>query len=481
MTEKLDIRSAEAMGDFQTPPALATTIWRSLGSSEFDVLVEPTVGLGVFLSTVPAKYRHLPWLAYDLNPNYVDYTREVSLKEGLSANVRCKSIFDVSHTELRPSIEGKRVLAIGNPPWVTNSAQGAATTPNLPQKLNRFGLRGLDAMTGKANFDIAEAALLATIEALESASEVRLTFLIKRSVALKMAKDILGTPGIVSATFSRIDAAKSFGVAVEAGLFDVTIRPTSVETSHRLRLAPAIGKPVVVEAGIVDEMFVSDVELYSRSRSVEAMPGRGLVWRQGIKHDLAKVLELKQTPDGLVNGLGESVEIEADVLCPFFKSSDLAGGRPATRLFPLYQHDLAGPLDDLAERWPQLALYLTQHHPRFEARKSSIYKGKPPFMLFGIGDYSLAPFKVAISGFYKQPSFKVLAPGNNGQPPLVDDTCYMLPFRSLSDAKRTAEYLNTKAVKGFLLSIADSAAKRPFTKDILGRISVPHNIMQASA
>jgi hypothetical protein len=59
-------------------------------------------------------------------------------------------------------------------------------------------------------------------------------------------------------------------------------------------------------------------------------------------------------------------------------------------------------------------------------------------MLFGIGEYSLAPFKVAVSGFYKQSHFSVLGPGEAGQLPLVDDTCYMLPFEHLHDAERTA-------------------------------------------
>jgi hypothetical protein len=102
-------------------------------------------------------------------------------------------------------------------------------------------------------------------------------------------------------------------------------------------------------------------------------------------------------------------------------------------------------------------------------------------MLFGVGDYSLAPFKVAVSGFYKQPQFRVLVPGPDGQPPLVDDTCYMLPFTCLNEARRTADYLNSKPVRGFLLSIADSAAKRPFTKDILARISAPPHLTSEAA
>jgi hypothetical protein len=477
----LDVASSKAMGDYQTPHALATRVWETLGTIDVDLLVEPTVGLGVFLSTVPDAYRDLPWIAFDLNSAYVAHTREVARTGGLTADVRCTSIFEVSDTELAPLARNKRVLVVGNPPWVTNSAQSGAAVSNLPQKLNRFGLRGLDAITGKANFDIAEAALLATIAALASASEMRIALLIKRSVAIKTAKDILGTPGVVSANFSRIDAMKSFGASVEAGLFDITIRPSSTETTDRLRLMPALGKPVATEAGLVDGRFVGDVALYEHSRSVEASPGQGILWRQGIKHDLAKVLELKCTPDGLVNGLGEVVEIEPDVLCPFFKSSDLASGRSASRAFPLYQYDLSGPMEDLSERWPKLAAYLDRHLPQFAARGSSIYKDKPDFMLFGVGDYSVAPFKVAVSGFYKQPVFTVLEPGDGGQPPLVDDTCYLLPFDNLRDAERTADYLNGEAVRGFLASITDSTAKRPFTKDILGRISLLDGMASAAA
>jgi hypothetical protein len=110
-----EVRSPDTMGDFQTPRDLASAVWQSLGSPEVDVLVEPTVGKGVFLSTAPATHRHLPWIAYDLNHSYVEHTRKLSLEEGLTADVRCKSIFDVSHAELNVRINGKRVLAIGKP------------------------------------------------------------------------------------------------------------------------------------------------------------------------------------------------------------------------------------------------------------------------------------------------------------------------------------------------------------------------------
>jgi hypothetical protein len=467
----LDGNSPDPFGDFQTPVELAAAVWRELDVSGVELIVEPTVGVGAFLATVPPPHRHLPWIAYDIEPTYVTQARDVARGSGLDARIECLDAFGLDQTDLSACVAGKTVLAIGNPPWVTNAAQASTGARNLPIKLNRFGLRGLDAMTGKANFDTAEAILLSALAALSAADEVRLAFLVKRSVAIKMAKDLFGVPGVTAASFSRIDAMKWFGAAVEAGLFQLTFRRGSAACVDRVALADGLGQPYLGAAGIVDGVFAGDLARYLDARRIEAGAGAGLIWRQGIKHDVAKVMELKRAASGLVNGLDEPVEVEEETLCPLFKSSDVAAARPARRRLPLYQHDLSGPLADLAQRWPKLASYLKRHHARFAARGSSIYRGKPDFMLFGIGPYTLAPYKVAISGFYKQPRFTMLRPDESGRPPLVDDTCYMLPFENQADAEAMVGYLNSEPVQEFLLSVADATAKRPYTKDILGRIA----------
>jgi hypothetical protein len=475
------VKASDPLGDFQTPAELASAVWQAVDLSSVDVLVEPTVGEGVFLSTVPDTHRHLPWMAYDIDSDYVERTCEMASRSGLNARIVHKDAFSLGHTDLRRLVSGKTVLAIGNPPWVTNSAQRGALAPNLPTKINRFGLRGLDAKTGKANFDIAEAILLSVLAALSSANEVRFAFLIKRSVAVKMAKDLLGTPGAVAAAFSRIDARKWFGASVEAGLFQLTFKQGSRKSTDRLLLADELGHPFTGAAGIVEGVFTGDLARYSDVRAIEASSGERLMWRQGIKHDLARVLELKLTPEGLINGFNAPVDVEEESLCSFFKSSDVASGRPSRRRFPLYQHDLSGPLEDFPQRWPKLASYLEAHRSRFLARGSSIYRDKPDFMLFGVGPYTLAPFKVAISGFYKEPRFTLLGPDEAGRPPLVDDTCYMLPFTDEAAAEEMVHYLNSGPVQAFLLSIADRTAKRPYTKEILGRITSPDRELVARA
>lgn len=463
----------DPFGDFQTPADLATAVWGAVDLNGVEVLVEPTVGEGVFLATTPDACRGLPWIAYDIAPGYVEKARAIAREQRLNAKVERRDAFQLEGSTWGRHVAGRTVMAIGNPPWVTSSAQARNGAANLPTKRNRFGLRGLDAMTGKANFDIAEAILLSVMAALSDAAEVRLAFLVKRSVAMKMARDVLGAPGIVAASFRRIDARKWFNVSVEAGLFQLTFQRDADNRTNRVLIADSLEAPFTGAAGIVDGVFVDDVDGYATVRSLEATNGERLIWRQGIKHDLAKVLELRHTPDGLVNGFGEPVEVEEDVLCPYYKSSDIAACRRARLSFPLYQYDLTGPADGLSARWPKLAAYLATHHLRFSARGSRIYNGKPDYMLFGVGAYTLAPFKVAISGFYKRPRFALIEPDGAGRPPLVDDTCYMLPFTDGDQARNVASYLNSDNVQRFLETVADLTAKRPYTKDILGRIAPP--------
>lgn len=45
--------------------------------------------------------------------------------------------------------------------------------------------------------------------------------------------------------------------------------------------------------------------------------------------------------------------------------------------------------------------------------------------MFGIGDYSFAPYKVALSGFYKKPLFCLLYAS---KPVMTDDTAYFWHF-----------------------------------------------------
>jgi hypothetical protein len=153
----------------------------------------------------------------DLDTEHVERARAVASCRGFEdARIEQADAFDLSAEFLADLSPEQPLLAIGNPPWVTSAGQGRFAVQNLPKKSNsEFGLAGLDAMTGKANFDIAEAVLLRLLDALAAFRDVRIAFLVKRSVAMKLARKLLGSATELS--FARIDAAAQFGVSVDAG------------------------------------------------------------------------------------------------------------------------------------------------------------------------------------------------------------------------------------------------------------------------
>lgn len=467
------LSTKKQFGDFQTPAELAELVWENLDPTGADLIVEPTIGLGSFAIAAPSEARKVPWIGWDLNPEYVEIARSRFAECQIQGGVEVKDVFDLKPDDLGASHVDKLVLVVGNPPWVTSAAQGAFDAPNLPRKWNRFGLNGLDAMTGKSNFDIAEAVILSVAAALVGAKEVRFALLVKRSVALKIARDYIGRPGFDRFRFTRIDSKRWFDVSVEAGLLELSVIANATKATS-IDIFDDFGVSAPTTAGIASNgAFVGSLTVYESFSEVEASNGPHFDWRQGLKHDLTKVLELREGPEGLTNGLGETVDIEPDIVSPLYKSSDIAKDGPPRRFIPLYQRDLTGPLPDLALRWPKLAAYLDRHSESFRERRSSIYRGKPKFMLFGVGPYTLSPYKVVISGFYKEAHFRVVGPGANGAPPVVDDTCYLLPFDDLKTAEETARYLNSDRVRSFLSSVADEKAKRPYTKALLTRIRVP--------
>jgi hypothetical protein len=107
----------------------------------------------------------------------------------------------------------------------------------------------------------------------------------------------------------------------------------------------------------------------------------------------------------------------------------------------------------------------------FDARKSSIYNNKPLFSIFGIGDYSFKPYKVAISGLYKTFHFTLILPQDN-KPVMLDDTCYLIGFENVEYAVYSLILLNSDTTVQFLQTVTFADAKRTFTKDVLMRIDL---------
>ena len=360
---------------------------------------------------------------------------------------------------------------LGNPPWVTNADLGLLRSTNLPTKNNFQGHKGLDALTGKSNFDISEWMLLNQLEWLRDRSGW-IAMLVKTSVARKLLRQAWqrGDP-VGRAAIYEFDAMQHFRAAVQACLFvlPVSIGGRSQDCDVFGSLAAAEPQSTI---GFHDEILVSDVRSYIQNRDLVG-PNEHYVWRSGIKHDCSKVMELSASEDGmLINGLGEKADLEPDIVFPLLKSSDVSKNRMRTdRHMIVTQCEIGEDTAGLADSVPRTWRYLVDHADKLDARGSVIYRGKPRFSAFGVGTYTFAPWKVAISGFYKSLNFMKVGPVD-GRPVVFDDTIYFLPCQSEAEADFIQILVRSRPFVELLGALVFNDEKRPITAELLKRVSL---------
>lgn len=462
------MNAKKEFGDFQTSEDLATRVV-ALVDKLFgtpDVVIEPTVGLGAFLKASAKKWEsHPEYRGYEINEEYVDLARK-SLSS-FAVQILHRDFFAEDWTCNLAWTGKTRILIIGNPPWVTNSELGQLGSRNLPKKMNSYGLSGLDARTGKSNFDIAEWMLVRLIEALPSDGAIAM--LCKTVTARKVLRHFWKAEGgLEGSKLFHINAKVEFGVAVDACLFFTTgkrISECSATVYSGLDTASA-----AKQIGFIGGNLVSNIDAYQAHKNLDR--GSSIYsWRSGVKHDAAKVMEFTRNGNKLINGFGETVDIENEYVYPLLKSSDIGNGRITVRKAVLVtQRHPSGDTSEIEQNAPKTWEYLMCYSHVLDRRKSSIYKNRPRFSIFGIGSYSFSPWKVAISGLYKNISFVVVPPWEE-RSVMLDDTCYSIPCHSCDEATFLCELLSTSVAHEFLRSLVFADSKRPITIDILKRLS----------
>lgn len=134
------------------------------------------------------------------------------------------NVFDFDFKAIAKDHRAKHVLIIGNPPWVTNSKLGSLNSSNLPKKTNFKKYSGLDAMTGKGNFDIAEYITLMMIETFQH-QDANMALLVKNTVIKNIVFDQYSNKYAISDIEKHcIDSKKEFNASVEASLFYCQIK-----------------------------------------------------------------------------------------------------------------------------------------------------------------------------------------------------------------------------------------------------------------
>jgi len=465
-------RRAE-FGDFQTPADLANRICRFLFEQGLRpaAIVEPTCGEGnLLLSALEQFGTMVTAVGIDINPAYVERARSRLATRSSSAQSR---VFqgDFFETDWREILDGlpEPILVIGNPPWVTSSELASLNSANLPQKTNLHGFSGLDAKTGKSNFDISEWMLIHILEFLDG-REATMAMLCKTGVARK----VLGYAwkrrlGIRRAHMYLIDARKLFDAAVDACLLICELS-TAAPQEQVCHVHGEISLSAYQSTfGYRNQCVIANIECYERWRHLEN--GDFDEWRSGIKHDCAGVMELTRERGGFRNQSGELHDLETTYLYPMLKSSDIANRNLPSRWMLVPQRSIGEETHSIKHIAPKTWAYLVSHSRFLDERRSSVYKGQPRFSVFGVGEYAFSPWKVAISGLYKKLHFAVVGT-YDGKPIVLDDTCYFMPCQSEPEARYLAELLNSAAAEEFFKAFIFWDAKRPITAGILKRLNL---------
>jgi hypothetical protein len=463
-------KTVTEFGDFQTPPALAlaaTRVLCRLGIKPRSIL-EPTCGRGAFIAAAVASFPDAESvIGIDINRGY--------LASDMAANrhnveLRHGNFFTVDWATVVTNV-GDPWLIIGNPPWVTNSNLGVIESDNLPAKSNFHGRQGIEAITGKSNFDISEWMILRYLDWLKGKVGA-IAVLCKTAVARKILLHVWKKGGSLrSARIYEIDALEHFKAAVDACFFvleiDSKAQTLSCDIFDTLE-ANTCSRTI----GFLDGQIISDVTAFNKYRNLLGPEDR-YVWRSGIKHDCSKVMELTNTTsERYQNGLGETVSLEDVILFPMLKSSDIGNGRiHCRRVMVVTQQRVGDDTSYIRIKAPETWNYLKRHAALLHKRASAIYKNKPPFSVFGVGPYSFAPWKIAVSGFYKKLCFVKVGPVR-GRPVVFDDTIYFLPCWSEEEACFIEALLCSEPAQGFLHSMIHWDEKRPITVEILSRLSI---------
>jgi hypothetical protein len=470
-------RDKSEYGDFQTSLEFARRIccWLKEQGIKPQVLVEPTCGQGNFILAALETFPSIQYI-YGIEiyePYIIEIKKKISplIKEhNINVQIIQDNVFHFPFSDIAKKHQTKTILVLGNPPWITNSELSVKDSDNLPKKSNIKNASGIEVITGKGNFDIGESVAITMLKAFGQ-SDGCFAFLVKNSVS----KNIVHLQRQFQFPISdlrqvNIDAKKEFCACVDAGLFFARLNHKPTATCG---IYETFDKSVGCSFGWSQNKFVANIEQYAKHSEFDNKSPS--VWRQGLKHDCSAVMELTNNKNSCENSYknnqGEIVDIEDELVYPLLKSSDLKSQIiTETKKSVIVPQKFVGQnTDHIATDFPLTYSYLNHNRDLFNKRKSVIYKNKPPFSIFGIGNYSFNPFKVAISGLYKQTQFSLVLPVKD-KPVMLDDTCYFLGFDSLEEAVCVMYCLNQPEIQKLLHSIVFWSAKRVITKDILMRL-----------
>lgn len=206
--------------------------------------------------------------------------------------------------------------------------------------------------------------------------------------------------------------------------------------------------------------------------------------RHGLKHDAAGILIMRhiERRNGHLSVQSEinteAHHLEPEWIYPFLQPRHLhAWGLEGHAYFILPQHKAGeNNIAELREHFPLTYAYLKSFEQNFQARRSKVFAQTPFYGLFGLGEYTFAPYKVCWIGLGFQPKFVVTGKIDDpalGQKIIVPDgTIYFISCGEREEAHYVCALLNSILVRTFL-SARSGKSKRGLSKRVVDQLALP--------
>lgn len=482
-------------GDFQTRYELAVeTTRRATQDQEFRRAIDPTCGTGSFLlALVSLAARHsMP------GPTIVGVERNLDsaavawfassicndlLRGRATVDIHCADVHDfIGILGQKRSFD----LLVGNPPWVTWTDLPASDKTRWASKdieaYKFVEVNGMEKRMGAANKDIGAAIVLRSLQELAE-PHARFGFLFKRghlnAPSMKAFRSGTiphreGRKLAVHEVFSVVSRKNFFGAdeittegwigitdkgpveAVHAPILERNQSEWSVaETKKLVRQALASEDVAFVEA-------TSDIPLATTQAQIEI--------RHGIKHDCKDVYEIPRA---------QAEAIGWQCVYPTVKSRHVKNDRWTGEYDLVIVPNKSLRKEDgdgLAVQAPMAYQYLLGCKDLLETRKSQWVGTRNFYDVFGVGDYSFAPYKVAWVRLGWKPQFVVLPPVRlpNGEtkPIVPGDHFLFIPTADKAYAEQLAALLNSPRYRRALEALSPKG-KSSLPKRLIEQLELP--------
>jgi SAM-dependent methyltransferase len=422
-----------------------------------------------------------------------------------------------------PLFIGRFDYVAGNPPWVNweNLPDGyRQQTASLWESYGLFVHRGMDTILGKGKKDIST---LMTYVAADRylASGGRLGFVITQSV-FKTAGAGQGfrrftLPGLEPLRVVHVDdmselrpfegaANRTSVLILQKGRPTVypvpytywrkTSRGQGLRYDSTLEMVIAMTARMNLRAEPVDSADPTSAWLTARPavlRAVRNVLGRsdyqahagaytgganGVYWLEVLERRSNGLLLVRNITEGAKRAVEDvTAELEADLVYPLLRPRDLARwqAEPTAHILLVQDPEKRRGIDEktLTERFPRTYKYLTRFKPVLAERRDRgtrqiIEHGGPFYSMFGIGDYTLSPFKVVWSRIASDVQAAVL-----DRDVVPQETITLVPTASRDEANYVCALLNSLPFRCAAIAYSQAGGKSFGSPHLLENLRVP--------